>query len=281
MADDRLLVLGARGMLGTDVMAAAAATGAAARGLDLPELDITDETALREVVSPRSVIVNCAAYTDVERAEDEEVRARRVNADAVAALGGLAAAADAYVLHVSTDFVFDGTKTGAYTEDDLPNPLSAYGRTKLAGERALAASGCRHGIVRVQWTYGRAGRHFVSKIAELARARDRIMVVNDLGGAPTATTEAAAAILALADARAEGLFHYAAAGEATRFDAACAVVEGLGLSTVVEPCSSGHFITRAARPASSRFDCARIQGLLGRPIRNWREVLDEYLEEGA
>jgi len=281
MADPGLLVLGARGMLGTDVTAALAAAGVPARGLDLPELDITDEDALRGVVSARSVIINCAAYTDVDRAEDQEALARRVNADAVAALGGLAAEAGAYVLHVSTDFVFDGTKTGAYTEDDPPNPLSAYGRTKLAGEQALAASGCRHGVIRIQWTYGRAGRHFVSKIAELARARDRIMVVDDQSGAPTATTEAALAILALADARAEGIHHFAAAGEATRFDVARTVVEGLGLSTVVEPCSSDHFITRAARPANSRFDCARVRALLGRPIRQWREVLDEYLEEGV
>ena len=281
MAEPGTLVLGARGMLGTDVMAALAVAGVPARGLDLPDLDVTDFDALVAACAERSVIINCAAYTDVEGAEDDEALAHRVNADAVGDLGRIAAGAGAYVLHVSTDFVFDGRKNGAYTEDDLPSPISAYGRTKLAGERTLAESGCRHGILRIQWTYGRAGRHFVSKVAELAQRRDRFKVVDDQRGAPTATTEVAAAIRILADRRAEGCYHFAAAGEATRFDVARVVVEGLGLSARVEPCGSEVFPTKAARPANSRFDCTRIEALLGQPIRPWREVLEEYLEGGA
>jgi dTDP-4-dehydrorhamnose reductase len=281
MAEPGTLVLGARGMLGTDVMAALAAAGIPAMGLDLPDLDITDVDALVSACAKRTSIINCAAYTDVERAEDDEARAHAINADAVGALGRIAAAAGSYVLHVSTDFVFDGRKAGAYAEDDPPNPISAYGRTKLAGERALAESGCRHGILRIQWTYGRGGRHFVSKVAELARGRDRIRVVDDQRGAPTATAEVAAVIRELVTRQTEGVLHFAAAGAATRFDVARAVVEGLGLSTHVAPCGSDVFPMKAARPANSLFDCARIEALLGRPIRPWREVLDEYLEEGA
>ena len=318
MADGPVLVLGARGMLGTDVMAALAAAGLPARGLDLPDFDITDDTALANVIlseaqpsrrtsgpiistddtaftnvilseaqpsrrtsGPVVAVINCAAYTDVERAEDHEALAHRINADAVGALGRLAAAAGVYVIHISTDFVFDGRKDGPYTEDDLPNPISAYGRTKLAGERALVESGCRHAILRIQWTYGRAGNHFVSKIAALARSHDRIRVVDDQRGAPTATTEVAAVIRTLLAARPEGVFHFAAAGEATRFDVARAVVERLGLPTMVEPCASDTFPTKAARPANSRFDCTRIRTALPGAIRPWREVLEEYLEEGA
>ncbi|MFH1532221.1 MAG: dTDP-4-dehydrorhamnose reductase [Pseudomonadota bacterium] len=295
MVEPLVLVLGARGMLGTDVMAALAAAGVPAMGLDLPDFDITDAAALcsvlescgrgdyapnRPVDGSPAAVINCAAYTDVEGAEDDEALAHRINADAVGALGRLAAEAGVYVVHVSTDFVFDGRKDGAYTEADEPNPLSAYGRTKLAGERALVESGCRHGILRIQWTYGRAGRHFVSKVADLARSRDRIKVVDDQIGAPTATTEVAAAILALLGARAEGLYHFAAAGVATRFDVARVIVGCLGLATVVEPCTSDTFPMKADRPANSRFDCTRIEALLGRPIRPWREVLAEYLEEG-
>jgi dTDP-4-dehydrorhamnose reductase len=308
MAEPGTLVLGARGMLGTDVMAALAAAGVPARGLDLPDFDITDEAALRRAIvggpsraesgrdapptsgrdapptsgrdAPHTVIINCAAYTDVERAEDDEALALRVNAEAVGALGRIAADIDAYVVHVSTDFVFDGVKEGAYTEDDPANPISAYGRTKRAGELALAGSGCRHAILRIQWTYGRAGKHFVSKVAELARGRDRIMVVDDQRGAPTATTEVAAAILALVGARAEGIHHFAAAGCATRFDVAQVVVGCLGLETRVDPCGSEAFPMKAARPANSHFDTARIEAILGRPIRPWREVLEDYLEEG-
>ena len=228
-----------------------------------------------------TAVINCAAYTDVERAEDEEALAHRVNADAVGALGRIAAGAGIHVVHVSTDFVFDGRRDGAYTEDDPPNPISAYGRTKLAGERALAGSGCSHAIIRIQWTYGRSGRHFISKVADLARSRDRIMVVDDQRGAPTATTDVAAAILGLLDARAEGLYHFAAAGEATRFDVARVIVDHLGFSTIVEPCASDTFPMKAGRPANSRFDCTHIEALLGRSIRPWREALIEYLEEGT
>lgn len=288
-----VLVLGANGMLGTDVMAALGNAGVPARGLDLPDFDITDEAAMGRALAgvgaeasgasgssgPKAVI-NCAAYTDVEGAEDNEALAHRVNADAVGALGRIAAEAGVYVIHLSTDFVFDGRKDGAYTEDDSPNPLSAYGRTKLAGEGALIESTCRHAIIRIQWTYGRSGRHFVSKVAALARSRDRIMVVADQRGAPTATTEVAAAILALFEARAEGLYHFAAAGEATRFEVAEAVVAGLGLPTIVEPCTSETFPMKAERPANSCFDCTAIEAVLGRSNRPWREALDEYVEEG-
>ena len=268
-------------MLGTDVMATLAAAGIPALGLDLPEFDITDEAAISAALCVADAVVNCAAYTDVEGAEDHEVLAHRVNSEAVGTLGRLAAESGAYVIHVSTDFVFDGDKDGPYGEADRPNPVSAYGRTKLAGERALAESGCRHAVLRIQWTYGRSGRHFISKIADLARSRDRIMVVDDQRGAPTATAEVAEAILALLRVQAVGLYHFAAAGEATRFEVAQVVVAGLGLPTVVEPCGSDAFPAKARRPANSRFCCEKIEALLGRGIRPWRVVLGEYLEEGA
>ncbi|MBM4370031.1 MAG: dTDP-4-dehydrorhamnose reductase [Deltaproteobacteria bacterium] len=273
-----MLVLGARGMLGTDLMAALAREEIPARGADLPEVDVTDPDAMAAALGAGPVI-NCAAWTDVEAAEEHEERARQVNADAVAALGRQAAARGLYVLHVSTDFVFDG-RAAPYAEDAVPNPLGAYGRSKLAGERGLAASGCRHAILRLQWTYGRAGRHFVSKVAALARTRDRIRVVNDQVGSATATTEAAAALVALLRARAEGLFHFAAGGAGSRFDVAQVVVDRLGLSCVVEPCGSDAFPSRVRRPPDSRFDCARIRGVLPGPVRGWREVLEEYLEDG-
>lgn len=281
MGDGPVLVLGARGMLGTDVMVALAGAGIPALGLDLPEFDITDEAAMSAALCDTDAVVNCAAYTDVEGAEDHEALAHRVNCDAVGILGALAAVRGVHVIHVSTDFVFDGEKTGTYGEDDPPNPVSAYGRTKLSGEQGLAASGCRHATLRIQWTYGRAGRHFVSKIASLARGRDRIMVVDDQRGAPTATTDVAGAILALLRVEAEGLYHFAAAGEASRFEVARVVVAGLGLPTVVEPCGSDAFPAKARRPANSRFCCDKIEALLGRAIRPWRSVLEEYLEEGA
>jgi len=300
MGDGPVLVLGARGMLGADVMAALAAAGIPAFGLDLPEFDITDEAALSAVlvggpsgpISPATkigaeapptvaAVINCAAYTDVEGAEDHEALAHKVNCEAVGVLGSLAEARGKYVIHISMDFVFDGEKNGTYGEDDRPNPVSAYGRTKLAGEQALAASGCRHAVMRIQWTYGRSGSHFVSKIAGLSRGRDRIMVVDDQRAASTATTEVAEAILTLLRVQVEGLYHFAAAGEASRFEVAQAIVAGLGLSTVVEPCGSDAFPAKARRPANSRFCCEKIEALLGRAIRPRCVALDEYLEEGA
>lgn len=270
-------VLGARGMLGTDLSALLAEAGFDVAASDLPECDVTNPAHLEAALAGADCAVNCAAYTNVDRAEDEPDLARAVNAVAVAEMGRIAARRGLYLVHVSTDFVFDGESERPYVETDLPNPLGVYGATKLEGERALAACGCRHAVVRVQWSYGRHGSNFVSKLLDRARTGAALKVVDDQVGAPTWTLDSARAILCLLRARAAGIFHFAAAGYASRFDVARFVLDRLRLPNALAPCSSAEFPARARRPSSSRFDTARIRPLLDHPIRPWQDAMAEFL----
>ena len=163
MANPKIALLGAAGMLGTEVAAELAQKGIAFDSLDLPDFDITDASQLQRVADDSRIIINCAAYTDVEKAESQRDLAFKVNAEAVGRLGALAKKTGAYVIHISTDFVFDGTSGRPYVETDAPNPINIYGKSKLAGERLLVESGCDNCIMRVEWTYGRSGNNFVSK----------------------------------------------------------------------------------------------------------------------
>jgi len=265
-------------MLGTDLVADCRSRGLAVSVYDLPEFDITNERMLEGVFGSSDVIVNCAAYTNVDRAESEEQLAHKVNAESVGRLGRLAAKLDKKVLHVSTDFVFDGRLDRLYRESDEPNPLSTYGRTKLAGERLLQDSGCRHCIVRVQWTYGRAGDNFVKKILARASQGGPLKVVDDQHGSPTATTEAAKAITHLLLKGAEGLFHFAARGYTTRFETARFIARKKCPGVEVLPCRTSDFKSPAERPLNSRFDCSKVQALLDEPIAEWQGPLERFLE---
>jgi dTDP-4-dehydrorhamnose reductase len=274
-------ILGGRGMLGTDLAAQCSRSGLATAVFDLPEFDITKAVDIRRAIGGTSAVVNCAAYTNVEKAEAEPELAAKINAEAVGLLGEAARQAGVPVLHISTDFVFDGRLDRPYAETDPANPVSAYGRTKYQGELALAQSGCRHCIIRVQWTYGRAGVNFVRKIIDAARSGKPLKVVSDQIGSPTATVEAAKAIVALLQLPSglpEGLFHFAAAEYVSRFDMARHIVERLRLAVVPQPCKTSDFVTAAQRPLNSRFDCRKIARVLPEPIAEWPGPLNAYLE---
>lgn len=278
MGSEVIAILGGRGMLGTDLAVACAARGFAVKTYDLPEFDITDARQVREAVNAADAIVNCAAYTNVDGAETHTELAHRVNAEAVGNLGAAARAGGKWVLHFSTDFVFDGTLDRPYRETDLPHPINEYGRSKLAGERLLDASGCSHCTVRLEWTYGTQGRNFVTKLTERAASGQPLTVVDDQVGAPTATTEVAVAACRLLEARTEGLFHFAAAGYVSRFGVARFILDKLRLKAELKPCRSSDYATPAARPLNSRFDCSRIQAVLHEPIEPWQRPLERFLE---
>jgi dTDP-4-dehydrorhamnose reductase len=231
-------------------------------------------------VRSAEVVINCTAYTNVDGAERERDLAYAINADAVGRLGQLAAQHDRYVLHVSTDFVFDGAKPAPYTEADPPRPLSVYGASKWAGEQQLAASGCRHAILRIQWTYGRHGVNFVTKIVQRARQQAELSVVTDQQGAPTHTADVAVTLRRVLDAKLTGTYLYAAAGYASRFEVACTIVAQLKLPVTVRPCTTADFPAPAQRPLNSRFDCTRIDQALGLVRRPWQDALTRYLEHG-
>ena len=277
MAKDRIAILGGRGMLGSDLALACQQRQLTTEVLDLPDFDITNNQQLQHVVQSTSIVVNCAAYTDVDKAESQAERAYQVNSTAVGRLGALARKADVWVLHISTDFVFDGKSDRPYVETDQPNPINQYGKSKLAGERLLVESGCWHCIMRVEWTYGLHGKNFVTKLVQRAKTGDRLRVVNDQIGSPTATTEVAKVICELLQRKPEGIFHFASAGCVSRYEMAKFILDKLNMSIDLSPCRTGDFPSPAPRPLNSRFDCGKITALLQNPIEPWQGPLQRFL----
>lgn len=275
----RIAILGGKGMLGSDLAPACRRQGFDPTVLDLPEFDITSAEDVRRAVSDADLIVNCAAYTNVDGAESEADVAYQINAEAVGQLGAIARDADKWLLHISTDFVFNGHSDKPYVETDMAHPINTYGKSKLAGEQRLAESGCRYCIMRVEWTYGFSGNNFVTKLLQRAKAGDALKVVDDQIGSPTATTEVAKAICELLHKKPEGLFHFAASGYVSRYDMAKYIVDKLSVDIDVLPCKTSDFPSPAARPLNSRFDCSKIQALLSEPIEHWQKPLERFLRQ--
>jgi dTDP-4-dehydrorhamnose reductase len=275
---DKVVILGGKGMLGTDVAAECKNRGINFEVFDLPDFDITDQRQLSSAIQQAGIIVNCAAYTNVEKAETETELAFCVNTEAVGRLSTLARKTGAWVLHISTDFVFDGAGGKPYTEKDIPHPINAYGRTKLAGERLLVENRCRYCIMRVEWTYGLHGDNFVKKILQKARTQKEMKIVDDQIGSPTATTEAAKAVCDLMLKKPKGIYHFASQGYVSRLGVAEFITQKLGLNVQLAGCKTSDYPSAAARPLNSRFDCGKIRPLLHGPIKPWQTTLEEFLK---
>jgi dTDP-4-dehydrorhamnose reductase len=275
-SSEKIVLLGARGMLGSEVYSLF--TDKNITALDLPEFDITNKSLLEKAIEDASVVINCAAYTDVEKAESQADLAFKVNAEAVGNLAELARRNNTYVIHISTDFVFDGKKNTPYLETDPANPINAYGKSKLQGELLLAQKHNLFSIIRVQWTYGKSGNNFIAKLVSLSRQKNSLKVVDDQLGSPTWTLEAAKVIREFITKKPQGLFHFAAAGSASRYEMAKFVFEKLKLNTEIVPCKSSEFKTAAQRPLNSRFCCDKIQSLLDKPIELWQKSLERFLK---
>jgi dTDP-4-dehydrorhamnose reductase len=276
---NKVIILGGKGMLGSEVAAECKSRGIDFEVFDLPEFDITDQHQLTHAVGHNKIIINCAAYTNVDKAETETTLAFRVNSEAVGNLASIAKRTGAWVLHISTDFVFDGAGSDPYTEKSIPHPVNAYGRTKLAGERLLEENKCSHCIMRVEWTYGQAGDNFIKKILQKARTTKEMKVVDDQFGSPTATTEAAKAVCDLMLKKPKGIFHFASQGYASRLDVARFIVRTLGLDVQLAGCKTSDYPSAAIRPLNSRFECGKIRTLLSGPINPWQAPLEEFLKK--
>src|SRR5205823_3192181 len=266
-------------MLGTAVQAAAPSTIQLV-ALRHADLAVEDAQAVERVVQRERPdwIVNCAGYTQVDRAEAEPDAAQRVNAVGPANLARAARETSARLLHISTDYVFDGRARRPYREDDPVGPLSVYGRSKLAGEQAIRDILPRaHLIVRTQWLFGVGGPNFVATILRLARERPELKVVNDQHGRPTYAPDLAAALWKLIACDARGTVHCANEGAATWFDVATAAVGAAGLRVRVEPCATTDMPRPAPRPAFSVLDCARYTTLVRSPMQPWAAGLAEYV----
>lgn len=279
----RWLVVGADGQLGSDLMEVIAEAGHEPVGMDLPIIDITDPesvAAALATVQPH-VVVNAAAYTAVDAAEENEAVALAVNGQGPAVLAhAVAASPDTRMVHISTDYVFDGSAETPYSEDAPTNPASAYGRTKAVGEEAvLMALPDRGYVVRTAWLYGVNGANFVKTMLRLAESHDTLNVVDDQRGQPTWSRDLARQIVTLVDADAPaGVYHGTSSGETTWFDFTRAIFAGAGLDPQrVLPTTTDKFPRPAPRPAYSVLGHDKWASIGVEPIRHWQEALDEAL----
>ena len=271
----RILLTGAGGQLGRDLQETL--KGHDLRALDHAGLDVADrEAVLRSVQQARPEwIINAAAFNDVDGAETMAKAAFAVNGAGPGHLAEAAAAVGASIVHISTDYVFDGSKGTPYAEDDPPNPLSVYARSKFEGERRVLESGVSACVLRTAWLYGVHGKNFVRAILAAATKGDPLNVVADQVGSPTATADLARAIAQLIQTPARGLFHAANSGACSRFEFAQAIVHG---SVEVLPITTAEAARPARRPANSSLTSVRWQQAGLTPLRSWRSALDAFLD---
>ncbi|MBN1412872.1 MAG: dTDP-4-dehydrorhamnose reductase [Spirochaetales bacterium] len=283
-------IVGNKGMLGTACESLFKKSNVNFVGTD-EEIDITSLPALRSYAADNineklDWIINCAAYTAVDKAEKEEALAMKINGQGAGNLAEVAAAHRAKLIHISTDYVYDGTKKGAYRESDPVNPVNVYGRTKLAGE-SLVREKCReHIILRTAWLYGKNGKNFVYTMIRLLNERDKINVVDDQWGSPTYTKDLASCILHIIkkNSRKYGVYHFSNEGRITWFDLAYKIMElgrEMGIvrkETTISPVTTDESPTPAKRPANSVLSKEKIKRELGIPIRDWEEALIEFLD---
>ena len=273
----RLLVTGAGGMLGRAVAEAAARLGHEVHAPLRAELDVTDAAAVRNAVlgARAEAVVNCAAYTDVDGAEADWARAEAVNCTGAGNVAAAAAKAGASIVHISTDYVFDGSKREPWLESDATGPLGVYGETKLGGEHAVAEATSRHAIVRTAWLFGAGGKNFVDTMLSLGAQRDEVSVVTDQVGCPTWTGHLAGALVELAERPDEtGIFHIAGAGSCSWNELALELFDRAGVDCRVRPASSEQFVRPARRPAYSVLGTERARPLVLPP---WQEGVAAYL----
>jgi len=279
----RVLITGANGQLGGALQRLAPAW-ADITAIDVDDCDLTDVPTLRARISVEApdLILNAAAYTAVDKAEADEELARAINAEAVAAMAEAMAESGGQLVHVSTDFVFDGNSPRAYLPDDQRNPLSAYGRTKAEGEDHLRAADL---LVRTAWVYEAGGANFVRTMIRLMKEREELGVVADQIGAPTWASGLAYTIWGLVEAKATGTFHHSDGGVASWYDFAVAIAEeahARGLIPrvpVIRPITTADYPTPARRPAFSLLDCRATRAALGQDAAHWRTNLRLMLDE--
>ncbi len=274
----KLLVTGAAGMLGRDVMLAAGNAGHEVVGFGHAELDVTDTAAVAAKLEAErpGVVINCAAWTDVDGAERAEREATAVNGEAAGSLAAAAAAVDAAVVYVSSDYVFDGSKGAPYVETDQPAPLSAYGRGKLAGEEATRAANRRHFVVRSAWLFGTGGPNFVETMLRLAADHGEVLVVRDQVGSPTYTWHLAYGIVRLIEGVEFGIHHMAAAGACSWYEFAREIFDQAKVECNVMSATTEMLGRPAPRPAYSALASQREHAI---ELPSWQDGLAGYLAQ--
>jgi dTDP-4-dehydrorhamnose reductase len=287
----RLLLLGGTGQVGEEIRALAARKNVELVAPGRDGLELEDGSAIARIVAatPWSAVINAAGYTDVDRAESEQAKAFSVNAEAPSRLAAELGHRGIPLVHISTDYVFDGRKGTPYVEGDEVAPLNAYGRSKLAGERGVIAANPRHVILRTSWVYSPHRKNFVRTILRLAVERDRLTIVDDQHGCPTAAADIAKACIDIAmrcavepEGTPYGIYHFAGAGDTTWFEFARTIVDmaadRLGRRPEVVPIRTVDYPAPAERAADTRLDCSRIVRDYAVKLRPWRQALEETLD---
>jgi dTDP-4-dehydrorhamnose reductase len=278
----RVLVTGSKGQLGQDCLRVFRADHDV-RGLDLPEFDVAAPERVAEALGGfgPDLVINCAAYTQVDRAESERDTARRVNADGPRLLAEFIERRGGHLVHISTDYVFDGRRAPPepYVETDAPGPACVYGATKLEGERSVQGATRRHTIVRTAWLYGAGGANFLKTMLRRAVARpgETIRVVNDQHGSPTWSYRLALQLRKLAEAGSRGLYHATAEGHCTWYELARAFLEAMGVEHRLVPCATAEYPTPARRPGNSILENARLKAAGLNVMVDWRSDLEEFV----
>lgn len=287
----RFLLLGGTGQVGTELRALACPQDVEVVAPGRGELDLMDAEAIGRLVAEGSWsgVINAAAYTNVDRAESERLIAFAINAEAPTRLAAETGRRGIPLIHISTDYVFNGRKGIPYVEGDEVAPLNVYGSSKLAGERGVRLGNPRHVILRTAWVYSPFGNNFVKTILRLAAERERLTIVADQRGCPTAARDVAQACLDIAvrcalepERTHYGVYHFAGAGDATWFEFAKAIValaaDRLGKSSQVVPIRTADYPTAAVRPADTRLDCTAVVREFGVILRPWRQALAETID---
>ncbi|NBJ04977.1 dTDP-4-dehydrorhamnose reductase [Alistipes sp. Z76] len=279
MQSKRILVTGSNGQLGCEMRRLGAVSPNEYFFTDIAELDITDKAAVAAFVAEHGIeiIVNCAAYTDVDRAEEDEPTAERINSDAVRNLAEAMKAVDGTLFHISTDYVFGLDGNVPRTEDMPLDPLGAYGRTKLHGEQAIAASGCKHIIVRTAWLYSEHGHNFLKTMLRLTAERESLNVVFDQTGTPTYAGDLALALFSVIEGGTyegnEGVYHFSNEGVCSWYDFAREIATATGRDCKIVPCHSSEFPSKVVRPPYSVLDKTKIKTTFGIEIPHWRDSM--------
>ncbi|MFR9651277.1 MAG: dTDP-4-dehydrorhamnose reductase [Rikenellaceae bacterium] len=279
-----ILVTGANGQLGNEMQRVATTSSDRYIFTDVAELDITNYDAILSMVSAESVdvIVNCAAYTNVDKAEDDEAIANLLNNTAAGYLAKAAKECGSTLIHISTDYVFDGSAHIPYTEDQPSKPIGVYGATKLAGEISVAESGCNYIIIRTSWLYSQWGGNFVKTMQRLTAERDTLNVIFDQIGTPTHAGDLADAIgviIATDQLSKSGTYHYSNEGVCSWFDFAYAIAERSGNSCKISPIHSHEFPAKVTRPHYSVLDKTKIKDTFGVEIPYWTTSLEKCIDE--
>ena len=280
-----ILVTGGNGQLGTALRLASAKSSHRYIFTDIDELDITSAEVVNEFVQKNSIdiVVNCAAYTAVDRAESDETTADKINHKAVATLAAVCARHNAALIHISTDYIFSGEATAPITEEATPAPINAYGRTKWAGEEAIAESGCRAIILRTSWLYSEFGTNFCKTMRTLTATRPEIKVVADQLGTPTYAGDLAEAIVAIIESGQidkSDTYNYSNDGVCSWYDFAVEIAHLCGNNECkINPCTTAEYPTAAARPHYSVLDKSKIKATFGIEVPEWRESLTKCIKQ--